>query len=103
MLIIVVISFMICMTPSKVRQLLHWFEIQDFSVIYCSNPELIIWMKLSFNWLATVHSVVNPIIYSFLSDNFRVFAQNFYQLISIILIDKKFSETVSYGLQKLKG
>ncbi len=72
MMILVVISFMLCMTPIKVRQIIEWFYPQLFISFNCTNHNLNVWIIVSFRWLAALHSVVNPIIYSFMSKNFRV-------------------------------
>ena len=72
MLVVVVISFVVCMSPSKLLAFVNLYRPQSFAWFFCYDYNLTVWVKLLFNWLLTMHSVVNPVIYSFLCNNFRV-------------------------------
>ena len=83
MMILVVISYAICMTPVKVKQIIQWFNPKLFQSLHCWHPNVFDWINMSVRWLATLHSVVNPIIYSFMSKNFRVFLNLHFILYSL--------------------
>uniref|UniRef100_T1K3U4 G-protein coupled receptors family 1 profile domain-containing protein n=1 Tax=Tetranychus urticae TaxID=32264 RepID=T1K3U4_TETUR len=72
MLAVVVILFALCWLPLQLFNILYWFEIYIFDPdtqigIYLHNG-----LFFLCHWLAMANSFLNPIIYCFMSDNFRV-------------------------------
>ena len=74
MLITIVGLFAICWLPSHVFQLIRVFN-KDLLLRFIGNdassPKYLT-IVISSHWLSMAHSFVNPIIYSFMSDNFKV-------------------------------
>ena len=72
MMNVLVISFVVCMMPIKTKQLLEmlWPRLAR----PCTLTGHYIEASIHFicHWLGMAHSFVNPIIYSFMSLNFRV-------------------------------
>ena len=72
MMNVLVISFVVCMMPIKTKQLLEmlWPRLAR----PCTLTGHYIEASIHFicHWLGMAHSFVNPIIYSFMSQNFRV-------------------------------
>ena len=72
MLVVVVVLFGICWLP------LHTFIlVLDFNPKFTQNPtpeaeEFMVGIYYTVHWLAMSNSFVNPIIYGFLNDSFRV-------------------------------
>ena len=77
MMNVLVISFVVCMMPIKTKQLLEmlWPRLAR----PCTLTGHYIEASIHFicHWLGMAHSFVNPIIYSFMSQNFRVRKHNF--------------------------
>ncbi|XP_046914595.2 prolactin-releasing peptide receptor [Dermatophagoides farinae] len=73
MLITIVGLFAICWLPSHVFQLIRVFN-KDLLLRFIGNdassPKYLT-IVISSHWLSMAHSFVNPIIYSFMSDNFK--------------------------------
>ena len=74
MLITIVALFAICWLPSHIFQLVRVFN-KDLLLRFIGNdassPKYLA-IVISSHWLSMAHSFVNPIIYSFMSDNFKV-------------------------------
>nr|XP_027203077.1 RYamide receptor-like [Dermatophagoides pteronyssinus] len=73
MLITIVALFAICWLPSHIFQLIRVFN-KDLLLRFIGNdassPKYLA-IVISSHWLSMAHSFVNPIIYSFMSDNFK--------------------------------
>ena len=70
MLFIVVLMFCICWIPIKTFQLLNEFNLLEYCTVMQFKAYLFAYNL--FYWLAIANSFVNPIIYSFMSQSFRV-------------------------------
>lgn len=74
MLITIVALFAVCWFPTHLFHLVRVFN-KDFLMHFidndASNPKYLA-IVISSHWLSMAHSFVNPIIYSFMSDNFKV-------------------------------
>ncbi|RWS30812.1 putative G-protein coupled receptor 83-like protein, partial [Leptotrombidium deliense] len=72
MLATVVFLFAICWLPLQTFLILHWFRV-DF-IDTSSDQGFTAYMIIFFvcHWLAMANSCVNPIVYCFMSENFRV-------------------------------
>lgn len=69
-LIWLIVSFSLCNCPLKVFQLLTVFELLPSKCI-ARNFYLIEYTALAVNWLATMNSLLQPILYTFCSDSVR--------------------------------
>lgn len=67
MLIAVVLLFILCWTPFVVDDLLSAFRI----VCTSSHSEALKYMRMAFAIMAYSNSCVNPVVYAFMSQNFR--------------------------------
>lgn len=85
MLVIVVGLFILCWSP------IHFFNVLLYFAPSIMNIETELMYNLFYltffacHFLAMVHSLMNPIVYCFMSENFRVIFKNF--KISFILIE----------------
>ncbi|KPM10348.1 7 transmembrane receptor (rhodopsin family)-like protein 12 [Sarcoptes scabiei] len=81
MLVMIVALFAICWFPSHLFQLIRVFNediLLNFIGNDASSPKYLI-IVISSHWLSMAHSFVNPIIYSFMSDNFKVTEKKFFK------------------------
>lgn len=70
MLVTIVILFVLCWLPIHIHTFIVWFYPIEFHEF-----QHYILFVLSFficHWLAMAHSFLNPIIYGFMSENFKV-------------------------------
>lgn len=79
MLLLLVISFIICWTPGQIFYLMLWLSedirqdtndenngsLMAYSTLYYT-------MYFIFHWLSCSHTIMNPFIYCFFSNNFKV-------------------------------
>lgn len=73
MLVAVVILFAFCWLPLQIFNLIFTFHSQLLvDLIYAYGNNVYMSIFLASHWLAMAHSCVNPIIYCFMSDSFRV-------------------------------
>ncbi|RWS07417.1 substance-P receptor-like protein, partial [Dinothrombium tinctorium] len=72
MLATVVVLFAICWLPLQIFLILHWFRIEftDIETEFGFRVYMITFFVC--HWLAMANSCVNPIVYCFMSENFRV-------------------------------
>ncbi len=72
MMCAVIILFAICWTPVKTKQIIRSYFPHLFNICSMNSFYWVTTITILFHWLAMAHSFVNPIIYSFMSQNFRV-------------------------------
>lgn len=72
MLATIVVLFAMCWFPIHLFQLLVWFRpsIQKQKTTF--SYYVYVGSYFACHWLAMAHSLVNPFVYCFMSDNFRV-------------------------------
>ncbi|KPM07724.1 G-protein coupled receptor-like protein 7 [Sarcoptes scabiei] len=73
MLITVVVLFALCWSPLHLFQLIVWFypTIQNQKTKF--SYYLYVGSYFLCHWLAMAHSLINPFVYCFMSNNFRYF------------------------------
>ncbi|CAG2168460.1 unnamed protein product, partial [Oppiella nova] len=69
---VIVILFIVFWLPIQLYNLIIWYN--PFLIIRALNYNMDAYIALFFvcHWISSAHSFVNPIIYGFMSDNFRV-------------------------------
>jgi hypothetical protein len=74
MLATIVVLFAICWLPIHILQLLIAFKREWLADLYETEfgNEAYIALSIFSHWLSMSNSFVNPVIYCFMSDNFRV-------------------------------
>lgn len=72
MLAVVVTLFVFCWLPLQAYDLLYRFDIDIFDPTTTTGTTLQNSLFFLCHWLAMANSFLNPIIYCFMSDNFRV-------------------------------
>ena len=70
MLILIVILFALCWTPIQFFGLIVWFY--PISLDTDLKYNLYVGLYFASHWLSMSHSFINPLIYSYMSSNFRV-------------------------------
>lgn len=73
-MMIIIVLYDVCWFPIKMYQFLYEC---DF-ITYCSETQfrVVIYTYLACHWVAMANSFVNPIVYSFTSQSFRVSCQH---------------------------
>lgn len=76
MLITIVVLFAICWLPIHLFQLIRVFnqELLKRFIDYDASNVRYLFIVIASHWLSMANSFVNPMIYCFMSDNFRVSA-----------------------------
>ena len=64
--------FIICWLPIQTFDLLIYFDKSYLTITSNDNYNFFVIGYLISQWLSMAHTIINPIIYSFLSKNFRV-------------------------------
>lgn len=74
MLSTIVILFLICWLPIQALNLMVWFKRDWLESIYATDVGYWCYVTATIvaHWLSMANSFVNPIIYCFMSENFRV-------------------------------
>ncbi|XP_053202617.1 neuropeptide Y receptor type 5-like [Panonychus citri] len=102
MLAVVVILFAVCWLPLHIFNILYWFEVPIFDPGSDTGFYLHNGLFFLCHWLAMANSFLNPIIYCFMSDNFRndleVLVQSCYCFNS-----KRLQSCRSHGFRPISG
>ncbi len=91
----VIILFVICWTPVKTKQIIHSYFRDLFNICSMKSYYLVTTITISFHWLAMAHSFVNPIIYSFMSNSFRVSLNLLLNTLNESAMSRKFSQALN--------
>lgn len=83
MLVTIVIVFVVCWLPLQVSSIIVWFYPPSMSNAHAY--QLYIFVAFLCHWLAMAHSFLNPFIYGFMSENFKVINQLVINIIHLIL------------------
>ncbi|CAG2172044.1 unnamed protein product [Oppiella nova] len=70
MLMLIVVMFAICWLPIQLFGLIVWFH--PISLDTDLQYNLYVGLYFASHWLSMSHSFINPLIYSYMSSNFRV-------------------------------
>ncbi|KAI1291842.1 putative G-protein coupled receptor 83 [Halotydeus destructor] len=76
MLATVVVLFALCWLPIQTFNLLHWFRVEFIDTSTDAGFHLYNGLFFVCHWLAMANSFVNPVVYCFMSDNFRTDLRN---------------------------
>ncbi|XP_074601757.1 RYamide receptor-like isoform X2 [Brevipalpus obovatus] len=85
MLAVVVVLFILCWLPLHIFNVLYWFDAPIFPPTDSGRR----WQNAIFflcHWLAMANSFLNPIVYCFMSDNFREIMNHHHFVIHHILM-----------------
>jgi len=74
MLVIIVVLFVDCWLPIHVHSFVVYFYPNTFSVDSKMGYMTYVWTYFVCHWLAMAHSFLNPFIYGFMSENFKVWS-----------------------------
>ncbi|KAJ8022308.1 RYamide receptor [Holothuria leucospilota] len=69
MLISIVVLFAVCLMP---MQLYHFIGMLHSSSLTANSERMLFFFYYTSHWLGMIHSGINPIIYGFMNENFRV-------------------------------